>query len=262
VVTWRAFLSVAAGRFVRAVGRVPQVRRGAGGGDGQHGGLPGEQRPLGREPAHRVRLREQLLPLGQVGDHGSGHHVGQQQRLVGQVADPDDGPAPFGQGVQVGAERGLHAQDGAGGGGRVADRVPEQFSLAAEVRVRVMELEQAEPLRADGQQVERAVVAGRDVPDGGQAADVVQRGHPVDAGLAAPPDGDHAEPGLGGSLEFLDELPVPLLEDVQRQAHSWVEHGPQREQRQHLAHTVTLCQGACGHSRRTISAAGRPAAAR
>ena len=71
-----------------------------------------------------------------------------QDRLVRQVLDPDPGTAPFGERVEVAAECG---QDGAGEGrrGGFVDRlVGQHLDLALEVRQRLVERQQPEPLRA------------------------------------------------------------------------------------------------------------------
>ncbi len=65
----------------------------------------------------------------------------------------------------------------------------------------------------------------------------MQRGDTLRAHLAALTDRDHAEPpGLGLRLQVRGEQPVPLLEDVQGQAHAREQHRRQREQGQQLAH--------------------------
>jgi hypothetical protein len=65
----------------------------------------------------------------------------------------------------------------------------------------------------------------RDLPDLGHAADVMQRGDTFRAHLAALTDRDHAEPPwLGLRLQVRGEQPVPLLEDVQGQAHAREQH--------------------------------------
>jgi hypothetical protein len=146
----------------------------------------------------RVRLLQQALLHRQV-DHDRGRdQVGQQERLIRQVRDRDLGAAPLSDQVQVGPERPLHRGHGDRGLVVIADVVGQQLHVSGEIRLGVAEAEQPEALPADGDQVVAAVVVAlRALQDRG-AAGVVERGHAVDAGLAAVPDGDHPElPRLG-----------------------------------------------------------------
>jgi predicted TIM-barrel fold metal-dependent hydrolase len=228
-----------AGRSVLAELLGPVIRRRAGRRGAEHRGLADQQGTLKPQPLKRGRGGEQRLALGQVDDHRGADHVGQQERLVRQVGDADHAAAPVGQGVQVGAEPGLHPVD------RERLRLPraegglvlERLDLALEVRPRVVHAQQPEPLGAHRSQVEPAVGMGRDLADRRHAADLVQRGDAVRADLPSLPDGDHPEPpGLGLRAQVRDEQPVPLLKDVQRQAHAREKHRRQREQGQQLAH--------------------------
>ncbi len=45
--------------------------------------------------------------------------------------------------------------------------------------------------------------------------------------------------GLGAGQQITDQLPVPVLEDMQRQQQTRVKNGAQRKQRQQLAHRAT-----------------------
>ena len=47
-------------------------------------------------------------------------------------------------------------------------------------------------------------------------------------------------PRLGLAQQVTDQLPVPFLEDVQRQQQAREEHGAKREQRQRFGHSLTL----------------------
>ena len=123
------------------------------------------------------------------------------------------------------------------------DRLGGKLDLALQVGPGVVEPQQPEPLGADRHHLEPAVVVPRDLPQRRGAADLVERRNPVHAGLAALTDRDHAELlRLRALQEVADELPVPLLEDVQRQHKPRVEHGAEREQRHRLAHIATLCR--------------------
>jgi len=82
---------------VRAVRRVPEVRRGPRRRDPQHARLAGQQRALGGEPGQRVGLAEQRLAFGQVDEHGGGHDVRQQHGLVGKIVHDHGRPAAFGE---------------------------------------------------------------------------------------------------------------------------------------------------------------------
>src|SRR6266567_4620293 len=239
--------------LIRTVRRVPEVRCRPRGGGAQHRGLPRQQRALEAQPLQGIRLGQQRLAFRQVDDHGGGDDEGEQRRLVGQVLEAYHGAAPFGQRVQVLAEGGLDHPHG-GLGRRRAGRLPgEDLDLALQVRPGLVEPEQPEPLRADGDDVEPSVVVPLDPAQGGGAADPVERVHAVDAGLASLADRDHAEPARLGPVEQVaDELPVPLLEDVQRQQHAGVEHRAEREQRQHLAHNTILRDGPRVQNVRTI----------
>jgi len=191
--------------------------------------------------------------LRQVDDHGGGDDKREQFRLVGQFLDPDRGAAPFGQRVQVLAERRLDQPHGGPGRCRVGRLLTEQLDLSLQVRPRLVEPEEPEPLGADRDDIEPAVLVPLHPAHGGGAADLVERAHAVDTGLASLADRDHAEPARLRPVEQVaDELPVPLLEDVQRQHHAGVEHRAEREQRQHLAHNAILRDGARVQNVRTI----------
>ena len=90
-------------------------------------------------------------------------------------------------------------------------------------------------MRTD-QQVHAAVRQAFDPDDLRQRADVMRHRDP---GLAALPDGDHAE-----AVPFLqalgDHLPVTRLEDVQRQRHVRKEHHFQGKERQPLGHDFSI----------------------
>jgi hypothetical protein len=118
----------------------------------------------------------------------------------------------------------------------------EQVHLGAQVRLGVVKRRQPESLGADGHQIEPAVRLLDDLAHRRGAADLIERRDAVRAGLAALTDRDHAEtPRLRLGHQVADQPPVPLLEDVQRQQQTWVEHTPQREQRQHPGHAARLC---------------------
>ena len=107
----------------------------------------------------------------------------------------------------------------------------------------MVQLQQPEPLGADRHHVEPAVVAPHDLAQRRGAADLVERRDAVHACLAALADRDHAKLlRLRPVQEVADQLPVPVLEDVQRQHQSRVEHGAEGEQRQRLAHAATVCR--------------------
>src|ERR1019366_8879820 len=107
---------------------------------------------------------------------------------------------------------------------------------------RLIQAEQLKPVRADGDDVEPAVLVLVYAAQGGGAADLVQRVHTVDASLAAFTDRDDTEPaGVRPVEQVPNELAVPFLEDVQRQQHARIEHRAERKQRHHLAHGACSC---------------------
>jgi len=148
--------------------------------------------------------------------------------------------ALVGEGVQVGTEPGLHLPHHHRrrlGRARLGDAVGQQLNLAPQVRQGPVDAGQPEPIGAHGLQVVAAVGLRRDLAHHRDAADLVQRRHAGRADLAAGPDRDHPElSGLRPVKQLGHQRAVPLLEDVQRQAHAGKQHRRQREQRQHLAH--------------------------
>ena len=93
-----------------------------------------------------------------------------------------------------------------------------------------------------GQDLAAAVGRGRDLLQGGRAADVVQRPQRAGAHLAALADRHHAELALvlGQLLEVGDQLPVARLEDVQRQHQARHQDGAEGEERESLRHRPRL----------------------
>src|SRR5271155_1695044 len=178
---------------VGVIRRVPEIRGRARGGRTQHGSLPREQGALQAQPAQGAGLVQQGLPIRQVNDHSGANDEREQRRFIRQLLDPYRGAAPFGKRVQVAAERGLDRAYGRNRLGRVDDVVGEQLDLALEIRSRLVEPEGLKTLSADGNHIEPAVFVSLDPPQRRGAADFVQRMHPVDAGLAALADRDHAE---------------------------------------------------------------------
>jgi hypothetical protein len=100
----------------------------------------------------------------------------------------------------------------------------------------------AEPPAAHAQQVGRAVLGALHVEDLGERADGldVRRGAGADLRrhrLGARAQRDHAEAGTARRRgEVVEQLPVALLEDVQRQRHPRQQHVAEREQRDELGH--------------------------
>ncbi len=185
------------------------------------GGLARQQGPLSAQPAHGVGLGQQALAFRQVDDHGGGDKERQQGRFAGQVVDLHDGAAPFGERVHVRVEGHLDGAHQGRRGVRVDGLFGQRLDLTLQVRQALIEGQEPEPAGADGHDVEPPVGVLLYPAQGRGAADLVERLHPLHAGLPALADRDHAEPpGIWPVQQVPDELPVTFLEDVQRQQHA------------------------------------------
>ncbi len=82
-------------------------------------------------------------------------------------------------------------------------------------------------MRADGDQPEPSVLVFLDLAEERGAADVVQIGDAIDAGLAAMPDGNDAEfAGFRLLKQVPDKLAVAVLKDIEREHQAGKEHSP------------------------------------
>ncbi len=96
-------------------------------------------------------------------------------------------------------------------------RLVQQFDLAAQIRQRLIDRVQPEPVSAHGGQLIATVGQFGNLSHRSKAADFVKRGHTSHTGLPAFPNRDHAElPGLWPGDQITHQLPIPLLEDVER----------------------------------------------
>ncbi|OLS98023.1 hypothetical protein BJF90_41615 [Pseudonocardia sp. CNS-004] len=117
------------------------------------------------------------------------------------------------------------------------------FDRAHQVGLRLgVQVDQPEPARTLGGQVEPAVGQPLDVAQHCGAADRVQARDAVVVGRPALPDRDDAELAVGHRArdEVDGELAVARLEDVQRQRRPGQQHRAQGKQRERLGHPVTV----------------------
>ena len=109
-------------------------------------------------------------------------------------------------------------------------------------RGRRVDVQQPEPLHARVTMSNRPSGSGRASRRSAEQPIVLQRVDVVGPDLPALVDAHDAERAAeqGAGHQVDDQLPVPRLEDVQRQRRAGQQHGAQREERERLGHASTL----------------------